>query len=295
MDLRALALVVMAAGLHATWNALAKRTPVGGIAFVWLTSVVATVLYAPVALVMVVLQPFELGGRDVLVMAGSGLLHAAYLLALQRGYARGDLSVVYPVARGLGPLLAVGGAVVLLGERPSGMALLGGLIICIGVFVLGAMGATPTRNASRDPSAPAARNGVGYALLTGVAIASYTLWDARAVAILAAPPLVFHWGSNLARSLLLMPLAYRMRSSVALGWHSSRKEVVGVSVLGPLAYILVLVAFTLAPISYVAPAREISIVFGTLIGVRLFAEGRVVPRLAAAVGICAGVGILATY
>ena len=128
-------------------------------------------------------------------MVGSGLLHALYFTLLQRGYAAGDLSVVYPLARGTGPLLAGAAAIAFLGERPSALALAGGLIIVAAVFSL------VGRHGSREA--------VVFAVLTGVAIASYTLWDKHAVGPSELSPVVYYWGTNLTVALVLAPWVLR--------------------------------------------------------------------------------------
>src|SRR5258708_2368172 len=99
MTLLALALVLAAAGVHATWNLFAKRAT-GGAAFVWLVNVLATLLYVPVAFGVALAQHPHLGPPELLFMAGSAVLETGYFLMLQRAYRVGDLSLVYPLARG---------------------------------------------------------------------------------------------------------------------------------------------------------------------------------------------------
>src|ERR687897_3652523 len=135
MTLFALALVLAAAVFHATWNLLAKRVGDGGAVFVWLFGFCSLVIYAPLAVVVLVSAP-HLGPVQFLFMFGSGVLHLGYFVLLQRGYAVGDLSLVYPLARGTGPLLATAAAIVLLGERPGTLALAGIALITIGVLLL---------------------------------------------------------------------------------------------------------------------------------------------------------------
>ncbi len=125
MTLFALVLVLGAAVFHATWNLLAKRVGGGGAVFVWLFGVFSVLIYAPLALVLILLQRPYLGVEQFVFMLGSGALHLGYFVVLQRGYAVGDLSLVYPLARGTGPLVATVGAVILLGERPGVVALSG--------------------------------------------------------------------------------------------------------------------------------------------------------------------------
>src|ERR687891_698220 len=125
MTLFALVLVLAAAVFHATWNLLAKRVGDGGAVFVWLFGLCSLVIYAPLAVVVVLVSAPHLGPVQYLFMFGSGVLHLGYFVLLQRGYAVGDLSLVYPLARGTGPLLATAAAIVLLGERPGALALVG--------------------------------------------------------------------------------------------------------------------------------------------------------------------------
>lgn len=107
---------------------------------------------------------------------------------------------------------------------------------------------------------------VFFALFTGSSIAAYTVWDKYAVATLLIPPLVFDRGANAMRAVLLTPFALRDEISVSRLWREQRRAVIGVAVLSPLAYILVLTAMVFTPVSYVAPAREISILFAALLG-----------------------------
>ncbi|MEZ4570853.1 MAG: hypothetical protein R2849_11105 [Thermomicrobiales bacterium] len=110
-------MILAAAVGHATWNLLAKQA--GGGAAVWLFGMLAALIYAPLALVVIVFQRPEIGPSQLVFIAGSVLLHMAYFLLLQQGYRVGDLSVVYPLARGTGPMLSTIGAVLILGEQPG--------------------------------------------------------------------------------------------------------------------------------------------------------------------------------
>jgi drug/metabolite transporter (DMT)-like permease len=279
-----LTLVLTAALCHASWNLLAKRAA-GGKAFVFLVFGLETLLYAPAAVVVWLLVRPDLGRPQVAFMAGSAVLHLAYFLLLQLGYRAGDLSLVYPLARGTGPALSSVGAVLFLGEHPSGLALAGGALVVLGLVLLGAPLAALR-------SSPRGRHGVAFALLTGALIAGYTLWDAHAVKSLGIPPILLDWTSVLGRSLLLAPFALRA-TSLREAWRSQRFEATGVAVLSPLAYILVLTALVSAPVSYVAPARELSIVFATLMGAFLLHERDTARRLPLAGVITAGVVALA--
>lgn len=299
----ALALVLLAGFAHASWNLLAKRVGAGGLPFVWCYAGVEVALVTPIA-VMLLMRDVRLDGAMLTAALASGILHSVYFLLLQRAYASGELSVVYPVARGLGPMLAVIGAVALLNERPPLLAYVGAVAVSAGVFWLASVGRpSPAAVAEgrwsgvdRHSEVGARRllavPGLGLAVATGASIASYTLWDGFAVGTLAAPPLVFFWGASTTRFVVLTVLVVLRRSPVGTAWRNHRREVLGIGALSPLSYILVLFAFTLAPIAFVAPAREISIVIAALFGILLLDEPKALPRLSAASVIVGGVALL---
>lgn len=280
----ALGLVLGAACIHATWNLLAKRVG-GGPAFVWLFGSVSSLLYAPLAAAVVFVVRPHIGGVQLIFIVGTAVLHLVYFLLLQGGYRLGDLSLVYPLARGTGPMLSSAAAIVFFGEHPTPIALAGTLLVGTGIFLL-----------AGNPAAlrgVGARRAVGFALLTGATIAAYTLWDKRAVSVLGIPPLLLDWGSNLGRTLLVAPVALARFDAVRAVWRAHRREVILVALLTPMAYILVLTALVFTPVSYVAPAREISILVGTAMGARLLAEGDARRRMFAAGAMVLGVTALA--
>jgi drug/metabolite transporter (DMT)-like permease len=283
-----LALVLTAAVLHAAWNLLAKRAQAADtVAFVWLTTAASAAIYLPLAAVWLTFVPLHqpLGAIDLAFIAGTAVIHAAYFLLLQRGYRVGDLSLVYPLARGTGPLLASIAAVLFLGERPGVLGGIGIVAVVAGIFVAAG---TPLHVAR-------ARVSLGYGLATGATIAAYTLWDKHAVSALAIAPVLYEIGHFLVQTVLTAPLVARGERRAALGpvWRTYRAEILGVALLSPLGYILVLFALVVAPVSLVAPAREVSIVFGALLGARLFNEGDARRRIAGSLLILAGITALA--
>ncbi|MFC7342197.1 EamA family transporter [Saccharopolyspora griseoalba] len=284
MGIAAVVLVVLAAFAHAGWNFFTKRAGSSGAGFVWLTATCATVLYLPVAAVALVatgVPPVRTWLLGVLV---SAVIHLGYFLLLQRGYAAGDMSVVYPLARGTGPLLAVVIAVLVLGERPGWLGICGAALVVTGVFAIGLSDGLPRAGANLA--------GIGFGLLTGALIAAYTLWDAHAVTGLALSPLLFDWSSNLARSALLAPYAIARRPALAAVWRRHRREILAVGLLSPLAYVLVLFAMRLAPVSLVAPGRELSIVIAGVLAWRLLGEPQPARRLTGAAVVLAGVVLI---
>ena len=286
MTLFALGLVLVSGFLHAVWNLLAKRASgsASGPAFVWLYSALSTVIFAPLA-AGVFMGGGRLGVLGLLFVFGTGALHIGYFLFLQKGYEVGDLSVVYPLARGTGPLLASGAAILFLGERAGPVAWTGILLIVAGVFLL----AWEPDGGRRSPAER--RLGVIFGLLTGAFIAAYTLWDKYAVGNLLLSPVLYYWGSLLVQTVVLLPVALRRRGEIRAAWRERWPETLGVAVLSPVAYLLVLTALVFAPVSRVAPAREIGILIGTLLGGGLLAEEGLGRRLLAS--LCMVLGIVA--
>jgi drug/metabolite transporter (DMT)-like permease len=280
----AIALVLGAALIHASWNYFLKKSG-GGIGFVWAFAALSALLYAPLAVAVVLIQHFQFSATAFAFILASAVLHTGYYLLLDRGYRNGDLSVVYPLARATGPFLTVLIAVTLLGERPGAMALAGAALVVSGAFFLAASPAK-LREAG-------ALRGIAFALLTGCMIAMYTVVDKQAVSAALIPPILLDWGTNLGRVIVMAPLALRRRGEVKAAWMRQRKAVILVALLCPLSYILVLTAMVFTPVSYVAPAREISILFAALMGTHWLREGDVPRRVAAAAAMALGVVALA--
>ncbi len=298
MSVTALTLILAAALAHATWNLFSKQASAAGASsFVWLMSLTATGLYAPVVAVSVLLSPPRLTPLDWVFMIGTGLLQAGYFLFLQAGYRLGDLSLVYPLGRGTGALLAALAGIVLLGERPGPAGISGIVLVVLGVLVLGAPGRStgpaPSPAAPAGPPPAAAPRAVIFALVTGAFIASYTLWDKYAVSTLSVPPLIQGYASLPVMALVLAPSALRHRGRTALVWRRYRRQVTGAAVLSPLAYVLVLIAMSFTAVSAVAPAREVSVLAGVILGRRLLGEGSLARRLTAAAAIAAGIVCIA--
>ena len=284
MTLGALILILTAAVIHATWNLINKQAS-GHATFTWIVAVLSALFYAPATIAIIEIWQLKFSVVEVGIIAGSAALHTGYFLLLNQGYRVGDLSLVYPLARGTGPLLSTLAAILFLGERPSAIALVGALLIIGGVMVLAGNFARLRQSGTRAA--------VGYALITGLFIAAYTLWDKQAVSHFAIMPMVLDWGANVGRAILLTPFAMRYSEEAVIEWREHKWEAVAVAILIPLSYILVLTAMSFTPVSYVAPAREISILIGTALGARLLAEGDALRRLAAAGAMVLGIVALA--
>jgi len=283
MSLVALILIIVSAFMHATWNFLAKRSD-SGFVFVWLYLGVCSIFYAPFVIGLVIVENFTFGWIEVGFMAGSALIHLVYALLLQKGYQVGDFSLIYPIARGSGPLLVAVAAIFIYNERLTLIGAIGIAFILFSIFLITG-GFQMLKNATLLP--------VGYGLMIGFMIAGYTLLDKGAVSAYAMSPLLLNYGSFLGQFLLLTPFAKKQWGQVRETWKFHRKEAIGVGILAPLAYMLVLTTMVFTPVSYVAPVREISILIGAVMGAYLLKEGFGKRRIIASITMFIGVVIVA--
>ena len=263
MPLSALALVLVAALLHATWNLAAKRAA-HATHFMWLSAVFAAALYIPVVGWILLTTQVNFGWREAFACSASAVVHFGYNVARQTAYRVADFSVVYPIARGSGPLLSFTAAVLLLGEQPSLLALLGLLLIVVGVLAIS--GGRAWFSAHRGG---VELRGVMWGLIAGAFVAGYTVIDGWAVRYLLMSPFVVDICGNLFASVVLARRALREPVEVRAQWRQFWPQIVTVATLGPIGYIAVLFAMKLAPVSHVAPAREVSMLIAAFFGAKL--------------------------
>ncbi len=307
MTLTALVLVLAAAVAHSIWNIVAAKSSGSGVPFLFWGAVLSTLIWG-------VAVPFTGGigssgpGPFLLAVVVSGLLHVLYMLVLQRGYRSGELSTVYATARGSGPVLTVLVSILLFGERPGAVSLGGVALVIAGVVAFGVIGRRRAAGAAAPPRAGTARRwdpAIVFGLLTGVAIAVYTLWDVYMVNSFGLAPVAFMVGTSLAQAVVFGGMLgaqsvragrdadgagaiRRLRGELRASWR--RLLVFGV--LSPLSYILVLTAATMAPLSLVAPMRELSVVLVGLYGAFRSHENNPGLRLTAAVVVVCGVVLI---
>ena len=274
-----LSLVIVAAFIHASWNILLKRVR-GGLSFLWFVDILQGFVFAPWIAWVIWSEKPTLGFTEWFFIVGSAVIHIAYYFFLQRGYRLGDISLVYPIARGSGPMLSSMVAILFLGERPGVLGILGIMAIGVGIFFLA--------GGIRNPH-PDIRAAIRAGLLTGMSIATYTVWDKYAVSVIYVSPILLDLLANPLQALLLTPLVWNRRADISTYWKQSRPELFGITILNPISYILILLAMTVAPVSQIAPVREVSTLIGAVIGGRLFAEQHLRSRLAAASIIVLGV------
>ena len=289
MTLVSMCLIVLASLIHATWNLMAKRAAAVGPVFVFAYNLVSCVAYAPWVLYLLSTGTMQWDRTVLGFVLLSGLIHLAYSLALQRGYQQAELSVVYPVARGTGPMLSTLGAILLLGEAPTAQVLAGLAAVVVGI------GLIATRGDLSAFARPAGRAGVRWGTATGGLIASYTVVDAYAVKALGIAPVVLDWFANVLRFVLLLPLVLANPRRALGAMRGFWWLALGVGLLSPLSYILVLAALeTGAPLSVVAPMREMSMMVGALMGMVILRETVGPWRLVGCAVVIGGVVLLSS-
>jgi drug/metabolite transporter (DMT)-like permease len=279
----ALCLVLAAAAIHAGWNALAKRAQ-DPLVFLWSSVSLASLCLAPLGAWVILAEGWKPGSG--LFVTATVVIHALYFYALGRAYGAGDLSLVYPVARGLGVALVPFLALAFLDERLSVLGALGVALVVAGIAAMHA----------RSAGAPAGKDarrfaGLGWALITGLCIAAYSIVDKAGVA--RVHPLAYISLMGVGMSLVLAPFVLQRRTALAREWRVNGRAIAVASSMNLTSYLLVLFAFRLSKAGYVVAARESSIVVSVLIGSLLMQEGHLGPRLAGAVIVLVGVACVA--
>ena len=267
MTATAVALILLSSVCHAAWNLLLKRSGNQEV-FVWVILVVGSVILMPLGVVLFILSPPAWPGYWLVI--ASSVTHACYFIFLGRAYSKGDLSLVYPIARGIGPMLIPVLAVLAFGEKVSLSAALGIALIVAGIFLVSWSGRF--RQILANPSFLLRDGGIRYAVLTGLTITTYALIDKQGVE--HTQPFLYMYLLTLGSSIGIAPyiaLKYRPRE-IRQEWRNHTWSMLGAGLLVFLAYGLVLTAFTLSQVSYAAPAREVGIVVGVLMGVFFLKE-----------------------
>jgi drug/metabolite transporter (DMT)-like permease len=291
MPAGALALVLLAGLIHASWNIAAKKAG-GDIRFAAFTTAIVIVAWGPLGLWLAWRHVPGWGATEWALVAASAVLHSGYYLFLLRGYRKADLTVVYPLARGSGPLLSSMAAVLLLGERITAVGALGIAGVVGGVFLIA--GGPGLWRRGHDPEARRRlRKGIGYGFVTGGFIAAYTVVDGYAVKVALVSPILVDYMGAVLRIFVLAPSVVRDLPTARVHWAGQWKYALFVGIVSPISYVLVLYAMQTAPLSHVAPAREVSMLFAALIGGQLLGEGDRWLRLLGAGCIAAGVMALA--
>jgi drug/metabolite transporter (DMT)-like permease len=283
-----LLLVLISALAHASWNLMLKRAGDPEV-FAWCLLVVASVLLAPLGVAL--LWSNSVGLTGLWFILATVALHVIYFNMLARGYAQGDLSLVYPVARGMGPMLVPVLAVIFLDETIEPLAIAGVAAIIGGIYTISWWG--NFHQVLRNPLLFLRSAGMRYAVVTGLTIAAYSIVDKEGVG--HVQPLLYMYFLSIGTAVALTPyiLAHKGLEAVKPEWRANAVPITVAGLLTFAAYGLVLTAFTLSRVSYVAPAREIGIVIGVMMGIFLLKEPFGGGRLLGSGFIVAGLVLIA--
>ena len=285
----ALAIVVMSTFTHAYWNFLLKRAG-GAATFIALTKVTEAVCFAPVFVWLATrTREWSLGFAG-LIGVGAVLVLLNYS-ALGKAYAAGDLSFVYPISRaGILLCLPVLGFMVFR-ERLTfvGWASVACIVVGIVLLQLPAF----TREAIRTSVARLNGTSVAYSLAAALSAAAYTVWDKRAVQTLT--PFVYFYGYTLLVAMVYMIFVWRRTRSAEIVrvWSVHRSSIVQVGVFNTATYLLVLFALRSGTSSYVIALRQLSIVWGALLGYLVLGESLPAPKRVGLATLVAGCVLVA--
>jgi drug/metabolite transporter (DMT)-like permease len=287
MTLLSVALLVLAAILHALSNALIKQSR-DKLAFTWWMLTATVIIGLP--LIFFVGHPRPIAWLIILI---SGLIETACFITLTRAYSLGDLSQVYPLARGSAPLFVLLWALLFLGERPTPIGVGGIFIVVIGLYLVNLPTLADWKRPLLGFRSPAAR----WALLTGLLISIYSSIDKVGMRYVDPLPylylfLVVAWLA-LSAQWLNPDRRSALRAEVQIDRRRVLLTAVAVAILGSSAYALVLAALRLSPVSYVSPVRELSVVIGAWIGVRFMGEPGGRLRIFAALLVATGIMVIA--
>ncbi len=284
MSLTALALILFSAGFHTAWNTLVKVSR-DKQAFLWLIHLPTVVIVLPFFLASEAAPIPPLGWA---MIVASAIIHVFYSMSLGAAYSGGDLSLVYPLARSA-PVFVPLWAVWWLGERPTTLGYAGIALVVVGAYLLGIEPGRTTR--IWEPLLALRRREVQWAWVTALLISFYHITDKVGVSVVA--PLRFQYLMVLIRlavySVPIVPWKGRQLVEEA---RTHWRSLIAVSLLQFLAYQLVLTAMTMAPVSYVAAVRQVSVLLAVLTGSVMLREGHLALRLTAAGAITLGVVLI---
>lgn len=276
MSATALSIVLFAALLHASWNALVKAAPDRALT---LAAVSGMHAMAGIFLIAISAPPAVASWPSIFA---STVIHYVYYLLLFQAYRLGDLSQVYPISRGMAPALVAVGAYMMIGETLSPLGWTGLGLVTIGIALLALQ-----RGVDQADS-----KAILVAALLGLSIAAYSVADGIGVRVSGSPTGYMGWLFMFESPVTLAILADRRRAGIPINWR-----IVGIGLIGGLfavtAYGLVLYAKTIAHIGAVSAVRESSVIIAALIGVVVFRERPWFGRVLAAVVVATGVVTLA--
>jgi len=222
-------------------------------------------------------------------IAATGILHAFYFWFMGGAYERGDLSLVYPLSRGSGPLFVPFLAVVLMREQLSFSGILGIALVVVGIYVIHLR--SFSMQSFLEPVLAMRGSASLWAFCTGGTIAGYSLVDKVGVTLVYPP--VYIYLMFVITLVLLSPAVFASeRQDLKKEWQINRFTIIIVGFLDLFTYLLILFALRVSKVSYVAAAREVSIVFSAFLGIMFLREKNAPQKLAGAVLISMGVVLI---
>jgi drug/metabolite transporter (DMT)-like permease len=282
----ALGLVLAAAFLHASWNYLAKKST-NKIAFIWWAILFSTIIFFPMFIYFRPAMTITAAGWACIV--ATGILHAFYFWFMGGAYERGDLSLVYPLSRGTGPMLVPILAVLFINEQLSFPGVLGIALVVAGIYIIHLR--SFTISSFLEPFLSMRGGASLWAICTGGTIAGYSLVDKIGVTLVYPP--IYIYLMFVISLLLLSPYVFvKVRLDLKKEWNINKIPILIVGFLDLFTYLLVLFALQISKVSYVAAAREVSIVFSAFLGILLLREKNAPQKLAGAVLISLGVVLI---
>ena len=279
----ALIIVLVAAFFHAGWNLLAKKSK-KKMAFIWWFLLVAVIGYLPMFLYF--WPQFNVSPAGWAFIVATGILHALYFWFMGGAYERGDLSLVYPLSRGSGPLFVPILAIIFLQEQLSFAGIVGISLIILGIYLIHLKSFSVV--AFIEPLRALRGSASVWALCTGGTIAGYSLVDKVGVGLVYPP--VYIYLMFVISLLLLSPyVLVRQRAALKLEWLVNKGPILIDGFLVLFTYLMILFAFRLSKVSYVVAAREVSIVFSAFLGIIWLKEKHASQKIAGAALIALGV------
>ena len=279
----ALGIVLFAALFHASWNYLTKRS-LEKIVFVWWFLLATLVLYLP--MVVYFWPQTSFSAKGIACILGSALLHTVYFWTLSKAYEGGDLSLVYPIARGSMPLFVTVLAVLLIHEQLSAFGLSGIALVILGIYVVHLR--SFAGKSFLEPFQALHGGASLWALSTGGSNGIGSLVDKVGVGEIYPP--VYIYLMFIGVWLLLAPyILTRKRAALQIEWQVNRNSIVAVGFLVTFTYTMILFAMRMSPVSYVVAVRNVSILFSAFLGILWLGEKHAAQKIAGAVLIAVGV------
>lgn len=283
MPVLAILLVLTSASLHALWNLLLKRSQEKYSAMGW--QVLISGVFAFFLLIFTGFPPRSMWSFALISM----LLEAVYFILLSNAYSDHDFSLVYPIARGTAPAFLMLWSILFLRENPTAGGILGISMVVIGMIIIGATSLIQSRGSRLH------FKGVLTALAVALVISLYTLIDGTAVK--HGPPLPY--ALTMFMFVPILTTTYNIHrfgwEHFAAAWNGPRLPLILAAALGMVSYLLALIAYTFAPLSYSGAIREVSVVIGAVLGWQFLEEEMGGTRVLGSIVIFVGILVIAIY